>query len=177
MNPNYTDNNHTDVSKHERNQSINLSDEAAEDYDRPIRLSYASMEENDGLIDFEDAADTQKEWTEKIRENVEYARLLIENPGQKNRIDEFIRIMVDVICYGTGQFKIGNYVRPASVVAEKFKRLTFDHLEYVLRSMKGTSTQLKSPDRYIIAALYSAYNTLDNELSQRVNYDLRGVGT
>ncbi|MCR4584456.1 MAG: DUF6017 domain-containing protein, partial [Lachnospiraceae bacterium] len=69
----------------------------------------------------------QKQYTELIRSNVNYAALVLEYPDDVERIDELIRVMVNVICFGEGSYNINHCKVPAKVIASQFCKLDREH--------------------------------------------------
>ncbi len=134
-----------------------------------VNQSYQYSEEKD--IDAMDPVSLQDTWTEYVKENIEYNALINENPSDVNRIDEFVRIMVMVICFGRDPYNINGCSIPAKLVGAQFKKLKSDHIQYVLDSFKRTNVSMTAPDAYMISSLYSSYNTMDNEFRQRFNYE------
>ena len=50
--------------------------------------------------DLDDPLILQSVYTDMIRDNVDYSSLILEYPDDVERIDELIRVMVNVICFG-----------------------------------------------------------------------------
>lgn len=123
------------------------------------------------VIDDSDPEQLQERWTRYVKKHISYDVLMERYKYDKERIDEFVRIMVMVICFGTGTYSISGCKIPAKVVRSQFEKLEMDHIIYVIESFKQTKVPMTAPDNYIIASLYSAYNTSYNETMQQCNYD------
>jgi hypothetical protein len=52
---------------------------------------------------------------------------------------------------------------PAKIVRAQFEKLNMDHILYLLESFDKTNVPMTAPDNYIVASLYSAYNTSINK--------------
>ena len=168
--PNNTEFNDTEQNHTEENQSYQSAGS------KPIRLSASWMQNKsiDVMDENTDPLELTEAWTQCIKENISYEALICDNPNDKNRIDEFVRIMVMVICFGKEPYNINGCSVPAKIVRAQFEKLQKEHIDYVLDSFERTNVPMTAPDAYIVASLYSSYNTLKNEVSQRVNYDMYG---
>ena len=168
--PNNTEFNDTEENQTESSQSYQSA------CSRPIRLKAAWMPEKgiDTIDEETDPVVLEQMWTEFVKENISYDALICDHPADKTRIDEFVRIMVMIICFGKEPYNINGCSVPAKIVRSQFEKLNKEHIEYVLESFERTNVPMTAPDAYIVASLYSSYNTLRNEVSQRVNHDLYG---
>ena len=124
------------------------------------------------VIDDIDPEKLMETWTRYIKKHVSYDELMNTHMSDKDRIDEFIRIIVMVICFGTGSYNISGCRIPAKIVRAQFEKLEMDHILYVLESFDKTNVPMTAPDNYIIASLYSAYNTSYNDTAQQCNFDM-----
>ncbi len=79
-----------------------------------------------------------------------------------------------VICFAKEPYNINGCSIPAKLVRAQFEKLEMRHIRYVLNSFKKTNVSMTAPDSYIVASLFSSYNTIQNEFSQRVNSDMYG---
>lgn len=139
--------------------------------------SYQYLEEKG--IDANDDSDPvilQERWTEYVKDNIGYEALVTQYPYKVSQINEFVRIMVMVICFGREPYNINGCSIPAKLVRAQFEKLEFDHIEYVLQAFDKASVPITAPDAYIIAALYSSYNTIDNGARREVNHDRVAFG-
>lgn len=126
------------------------------------------------MMDTNDPITRQKIYTEIVKDNVNYTALVQEYPDDVERIDELIRVMVNVICFGEGSYNINRCKVPAKVIASQFCKLDREHLVYALSSLKKANTKLTSPEAYMVATLYTARNTSLNDTMQKLNYDTHG---
>ena len=160
-NCNYTDMSYTEMSN--TYQSFTHTEEET-----------GKTEDVNDVIDMTDPLVKQKQYTELIRSNVNYAALVLEYPDDVERIDELIRVMVNVICFGQGEYNINRCKVPAKVIASQFCKLDREHMVYALSSLKKANTKLTAPEAYMVATLYTARNTSLNDTMQQFNYDTRG---
>ncbi len=124
--------------------------------------------------DLDDPLILQSVYTDMIRDNVDYSSLILEYPDDVERIDELIRVMVNVICFGEKEYSINRCKVPAKVIALQFCKLDREHMVYALSSLKKANTKLTNPEAYMVATLYTARNTALNDTLQQFNHDTRG---
>ena len=109
---------------------------------------------------------------EETKETVGYDLLLRENPFDKPLIDGYVNLIVEVMCAEGESFRIGKSQRPLEESQERFAQLEYEHLSYVLDSMKSNRTRVYNPRAYMLTALFNAPLTCDAYLTARVNYDM-----
>ena len=109
---------------------------------------------------------------EETKETVGYDLLLRENPFDKPLIDGYVNLIVEVMCAEGESFRIGKSQRPLEEIQERFAQLEYEHLSYVLDSMKSNRTRVYNPRAYMLTALFNAPLTCDAYLTARVNYDM-----
>ena len=109
---------------------------------------------------------------EETKETVGYDLLLRENPFDKPLIDGYVNLIVEVMCAEGESFRIGKSQRPLEEIQERFAQLEYEHLSYVLDSMKSNRTRVYNPRAYMLTSLFNAPLTCDAYLTARVNYDM-----
>ena len=117
--------------------------------------------------------DERESYRNIIKKNIEYDCLIgNQKYGRKEKIDELIELMLDILCSGRRTICIAGGDYPAESVKARFLMLRSDHVEYVLSSMEKTTTQIRNIKKYLLAALYNAPMTIENYYSALVNYDM-----
>lgn len=139
------------------------------DYIHTDNQSYRSA--RDKQIDPIDSRKSRESMANIIKRHIGYDGLVKDYPYDHERIDEILRIMVKVICYAKMPYNINGCRIPAEIVREQLLKLNQEHIEYVLASLKKSSSPLTAPEAYLVASLYSSYDSMQNELSQRINHD------
>ena len=107
-----------------------------------------------------------------IHENIEYD-FLVER-YDADRINEYVQIMLDVICSRKETVRVDGAEYPAEVVKSRLLKLDHSHLEYVLDCMAKNTTKVRNIKNYLLTALYNAPTTIDNFYRAEVNHDLYG---
>ena len=110
---------------------------------------------------------------DEIRDQIEYG--LIINPVNREQIDEFVEIMLEVALSRTPTMKIGRDAEyPTAFVQQRFEQITSAHIEKVLDGIRENTTRVWNTRSYLLAALFNAPSTMDNHYTMLVNHDLNG---
>lgn len=158
-----------------KTDSNNIDKNNTEESKTYLSISRRDMPDKSRIEDLNDPLILQKEYMELLKDNVDYAALVQEYPDDVERIDEMLRVMVNVICFGKGEYSINRCKVPAPVVASQFCKLNREHIVYVLSSLKKANKKLTSPEAYMVAALYTSRNTALTETMQQLNHDIYGA--
>ena len=155
----------------------------------PINLSYGPRESIREKIgekkDMIAPVTPREEKIKKLNENAEYRSLISRNIDydfhmkndahiDKKIFDELYGVICDMVCIDRKTVDINRTKYPYEVVKAQFLKLRFKHLEYVMDSMKKTTTEIDNMYAYMITALYNSVNCVDHYYQQKVNHDLYG---
>lgn len=117
--------------------------------------------------------DERESYRKLIKKNIEYDCLIgYQKYGRKEKIDELVELMLDILCSGRRAVCIAGGTYPAESVKARFLTLRSDHVEYVLSSMEKTTTRIRNIRKYLLAALYNAPMTIENYYSALVNHEI-----
>jgi len=109
-----------------------------------------------------------------VKGNIEYDFLVLMNPAEKERINELVCLMVDTQSTTKDTIKISGNDFPAADVKSRFMKLNSDHIEYVLETLKNSTSDIRNIRAYLLSTLYNAPSTMDNYYSALVSRDLNG---
>ena len=122
------------------------------------------------------AAEGRNEVSEKraaIQEQIEYS--LITDACNREQVDEFVEIMLEVALSKSPTMKIGrNAEYPTALVQQRFERINSSHIEKVLDAIRENTTRVWNTRAYLLAALFNAPSTTDNHYTMLVNHDMNG---
>mgnify|MGYP001509173234 FL=1 len=150
---NYTDLNETDISKTDAIQS------------NPIWLK------EKGQPDGMDVMEKMGAYRELIRENIDYQYHAGED------VDELVELMVEVMMMpDDGTLRIAGVDKPVSLVKNRFMKLNFTHIEYVLFCLHRNTSKVGNIKAYLLTTLYNASLTISNFYQAEVNHDMYGGG-
>ena len=122
--------------------------------------------------------DGQTDVTEKraeIMEQIEYDRIV--SPANREQIDEFVEIMLEVALTRSPTIRIGREAEyPAALVQQRFERLTATHIGKILDGIQENTSRVRNVRNYLLAALFNAPSSTDNHYTMLVNHDLYHSG-
>lgn len=110
-----------------------------------------------------------KQLTEAVREQIDYPLLALSYPGDDP--DCILELICDVLSSSSPGIKIGGETIPTAKVQTRFRRLQFDHVAYVLDSLRETTTKIINIRAYLLTALYNAPLTIGPYYSAAVRHD------
>ena len=107
--------------------------------------------------------------TEAVREQIDYPLLALSYPGDDPNC--ILELICDVLSSNSPGIKIGGETIPTAKVQTRFRRLQFDHVAYVLDSLRETTTKIINIRAYLLTALYNAPLTIGPYYSAAVRHD------
>ena len=107
--------------------------------------------------------------TEAVREQIDYPLLALSYP--EDDPDCILELICDVLSSSAPGIKIGGETIPTAKVQTRFRRLQFDHVAYVLDSLRETTTKIINIRAYLLTALYNAPLTIGPYYSAAVRHD------
>lgn len=118
--------------------------------------------------------DEMERYKARLRENIEYDRLLEEYPFSAETLDGYVDMMAEACCNRRDFTSIAGNNLPTGAVKSHFLKLNYEHIVYVLDCMKENTTFIHNIKAYTLAALYNAPLTMQAYYAARVNHDLYG---
>ena len=109
----------------------------------------------------------------RVEYQIEYDALLEDPRVSAAQLDEIVSLMTETLCSGKETISVGGEEHPAETVKEQLKRLTSEHIEYVLLCMRRTTGPIRNIRRYLLTALYNAPMTLESFNQAEVNRQIR----
>lgn len=80
--------------------------------------------------------------------------------------------MVDVVCTTRDTVRISGDDKPADVVRSQFLNMNYEHIKFVLDSLKKNTTKVRNIRQYLLATLFNAPMTILNYFCSLVNHDM-----
>ena len=106
-----------------------------------------------------------------IKENIEYEYLLITYPTEKETIERIYELIVETVMTSGEKILIASNWYPASLVKDKFRKLNYHHIQYVLDMLRSNTTKVRNIKKYILASLFNAPTTIESYYKAEVNHD------
>ena len=104
-----------------------------------------------------------------VREQIYYSRLAESYPYDDP--ESILELICDVLCSTAETVRIGNENIPTPKVQERYRRLDFEHVTYVMDSIRETTTKIKNIRGYLLTALYYAPITIGPYYAAAVRHD------
>lgn len=111
-------------------------------------------------------------YSELIKDNIDYPSLLQRYPYEQDNVEEIYELILETVLSQKDRIYIARDSYPAELVRSRFLKLRYDHVEYVLESMKKNTTRVCNIKKYLLAALFNAPATIGNYYQAEVNYDM-----
>ena len=105
-------------------------------------------------ISYEDAI-------EDIRNQIEYD--VLAERGYGSVLDEIVSLLADTITSTAETVRINQIHIPIDKVWWRLKKLTAEHIEYVISSLEKKSTEIKNMRAYLLTTLYNSIDTLETD--------------
>ncbi|MBR4859586.1 MAG: replication initiator protein A [Clostridia bacterium] len=99
---------------------------------------------------------TYEELTERIEDQIEYDCIM----GDAEIVREIIYVIADVMTGLSPTVKIGSEAFPREVVISRYKKLTAEHIQYVVNCIENAETKIVNMKGYLVAALFNAPATM-----------------
>lgn len=116
--------------------------------------------------------DERAQYRELLERNLEYDLLLKNNPDDSEMIEEIMELMLDTICSKRRYIRIAGDDKPRDVVKSRFLKLTYEHMGYVLYSLRENVSKVRNIKQYLLASLYNAPMTISNYYDALVRHDM-----
>ena len=105
-----------------------------------------------------------------IQENLYYEEIKNNSPkSEVEYLNQIIEIMLDVILSKEDKIKVSGRYISKEIVKSRFLLLKYEHIEYVLESIRKNSKKATNIRNYLITCLYNSYSTIlvniDNDIA------------
>ena len=106
---------------------------------------------------------------QQVRDQIDYPLLSVQYPYDDP--DCILQLICDVFTSTAETIRIGNENIPTPKVQSRFRRLDFEHVAYVLDSLRETTSKIKNIRAYLLTALYYAPITIGPYYAAAVRHD------
>ena len=110
---------------------------------------------------------------ETVKQNIDYDVLLQSYPNEGQLVQGIYELIVETVAYTGKKLVIASNELPTEFVKNRFMKLNFMHIQYVISSMKKNTTEIKNIKKYLLAALYNAPATMQGYYQAAVNHDMQ----
>lgn len=110
-----------------------------------------------------------REIEESVREQIDYPLLAQSYPYDDP--DCLLELICEVLTSTAPAIRIGSENIPTPKVQDRFRKLTFEHIAYVLDALRETTTKIWNIRAYLLTALYNAPITMGPYYAAAVRHD------
>lgn len=107
---------------------------------------------------------------ETVKQNIDYDVLLQSYPNEGQLVQGIYELIVETVAYTGKKLVVASNELPAEFVKNRFMKLNFMHIQYVISSMKKNTTEIKNIKKYLLAALYNTPATMQGYYQAEVNH-------
>ena len=159
------------------NTDINKTDFSETEYsetEAPIP-SYLSLFPETAQPFREDMIEKMDTYRALIQRNIDYECFQGRDSRELEEVDELVELMVEVMLLpDDSSVRIGGVEKPAGIVKNRFMKLTYSHMEYVLFSLQRNTSKVGNIRSYLLTTLYNSSMTISHYYQAEVNHDLYG---
>lgn len=146
---------------------INKTDFSETDIIQSYQIQSGSLVSHDKR----DVIEEMKIYRELIQERIEYKY------HDQEDVDELVELMVEVMMMpDDSTIRISGVDKPVALVKNRFMKLNYSHIEYVLFCLHRNTTKVGNIKAYLLTTLYNAPLTISNYYQAEVNHDMYGGG-
>lgn len=102
--------------------------------------------------------------------NMEYLRK--EYPYDIDLLDNILDLIVETVCSNRKTIRIASDDKPSEVVKSRFMKLESEHIRFVLKCFKETTTKIYNIKQYLLASIYNAPLTIEGYYDALVRHDM-----
>ena len=124
-----------------------------------------------------DVMEEMDAYRDLIREHISYECFQDGRFCRREDVDELVELMVEVMLLpDNSTVRIAGVEKPVAIVKNRFMKLEYGHIEYILTCLQSNTTKVGNIKAYLLTTLYNAPLTISNYYTAEVNHDLYGSG-
>ncbi len=124
-----------------------------------------------------DVMEEMDAYRDLIREHISYECFQDGRFCRREDVDELVELMVEVMLLPDhSTVRIAGVEKPVAIVKNRFMKLEYGHIEYILTCLQSNTTKVGNIKAYLLTTLYNAPLTISNYYTAEVNHDLYGSG-
>lgn len=115
---------------------------------------------------------SENSYEQYLKEKLEYESLVFHYNHHVQMLDEIFEIIADTLSSNKKTIRIGGDDKPAELVKNKFMKLEYDHIQFVMEGILANTTKVRNIRQYLLTTLYNATQTIDSYYTTLVQHDL-----
>ena len=113
-----------------------------------------------------------EEYKKYFEAKLEVNTLKLNHPGETELINNIIDVMAEVCSHEKGSVQVNGYSVQIEIVKNRFMEINFGHLEYILETLRNTTTKIRNIRNYLITTIYNSPSTIDLYYQANVQHNL-----
>ena len=109
---------------------------------------------------------------ELIKEHIEYDVLMQDYPSNQELVQGIFELILETVLYTGNKVIIASNEYPAEIVKNRFMKINYMHIQYVMECLRKNTTQVKNIKKYLLAALFNAPVTMQGYYQQCHNLQI-----
>ena len=107
---------------------------------------------------------------DSVRSQIGYSCLV--TPYNRDRMDEIVELMVEILCTGRKTITISGAEYPAELVRERMRKINSMHIEYIFGCLEQNASHVRNIKKYLLAMLFNAPSTINGYYAALVAHDM-----
>ena len=108
----------------------------------------------------------------EVHVQIDYDRLSETHPCDMEQVDDYVDLIVDVLCSRRDFLYVSRENRPLAQVQSQFEKLDYEHITYILDCMRNCATDVTNVRAYMLSTLFNAPNTIRAYYDAKVRHDM-----
>ena len=119
-------------------------------------------------------AEQEIKYYEKIlKENIDYEKVVEYKIVEKDRLDEILEIMLEIVTNKKDTIKISKYNEVSTAIFKsRILKMDLSEIKYILNCIDKTTTKIINMKNYLLSALYNAKTTMGSYYTNWVRSDM-----
>ena len=107
-----------------------------------------------------------------IRKNLEIDALIERDPYERELYEGIYELVLETVLFQGESMVIASSRYPLDLIRSKFMKLNIHHVEYVVESLRSTTSKVKNIKKYMLTMLFNAPTTISSYYIAEVNHDM-----
>lgn len=137
----------------------------------PINLSVVSVNQGDRGV-MKDSIQLRRRCEEDLREKLNIVDFMKDHPFQEGKINEILKIMVEVLCSNDTTIRISGKDRSADVVKDRFMEINEDHLGCILDCFEQQTSDIHNMTEYLKTTIYNTPLIMEHYYAAKAMHDM-----
>lgn len=165
----------TDIQEFPKSQSNNteINDTEYNETEIPIR---SDLSQGTAQSDAKAVMEEMEAYRTVVRSNISYESFSECGRTEQEEVDELVELMVEVmVMTDDSVIRIAGVDKPAAIVKNRYLKLRYQHIQYVLLCLRRNTTKIKNIRAYLLTTLYNSFMTVNHYYQAEVNHDLSDI--